>query len=52
MTVIIGSMFLVFGAGKIFILIFALVKIYCELFLNFEAYLNLAIEENAARAGK
>jgi Family of unknown function (DUF6498) len=40
LTVIIGSMFLVFGAGKIFILIFALVKIYCELYFTFERQMD------------
>lgn len=52
LTVIIGSMFLVFGGGKIFILIFALVKIYCELYLNFEGYLNLAMKKMQQESGK
>lgn len=34
-VVILGSMFLSFGAGKIFILIFVIVKIFFELFINF-----------------
>lgn len=41
-TVIVGSMFLVFGAGKFFIIIFALVKIFFELYINFESLLNKA----------
>lgn len=35
LVVIVGSMFLAFGAGKVFILILALVKIYFETFVNF-----------------
>jgi len=35
-TVILGSMFLAFGAGKIFILVFALVKIVFEVYVNYE----------------
>jgi hypothetical protein len=39
-VVIIGSIFLGLGAGKIFMLIFVLVKIYFEIFINFEAMLK------------
>ena len=42
-AVILGSMFLVFGAGKIFILVFAFVKIAFEVYLNYEGVLNKAI---------
>lgn len=35
-TVILGSMFLAFGAGKVFILVFALIKIFFEIFVDFE----------------
>ncbi len=41
-VVIAGSFFLVFGAGKIFILIFVLVKIFFELFVNLSRLLALA----------
>lgn len=41
-VVILGSMFLVFGAGKIFMLIFVSIKLYCDLFINFDAYLEKA----------
>lgn len=41
-VVIIGSMFLVFGVSKIFILILALVKIYFETCINFDRMLALA----------
>ena len=34
-TVIVGSMFLSFGAGKVFILIFAAIKIFFEVFIDF-----------------
>ena len=35
-TVILGSMFLSFGAGKVFILLFAAVKIFFEVFIDFD----------------
>jgi uncharacterized membrane protein len=35
-TVILGSMFLSFGAGKIFILVFALIKIFFEVIVDFD----------------
>jgi hypothetical protein len=41
-TVILGSMFLLFGAGKIFITVFALVKIFFELYINYDALLKKA----------
>jgi hypothetical protein len=42
-TVLLGSMFLVFGAGKIFILIFAIVKIFFELYVNYGGFLKKAL---------
>ncbi len=41
-VVILGSFFLTFGGGKIFILIFIIVKIFFELFINFERILAVA----------
>lgn len=41
-VVILGSMFLAFGAGKAFMLIFVAIKIYAEVFINFEAWLERA----------
>jgi hypothetical protein len=41
-VVILGSMFLSFGAGKIFILIFVVVKIFFELFINYNRLLAIA----------
>ncbi len=41
-TVIAGSMFLSFGAGKIFILIFALILIFFEVFVDFEGLIKKA----------
>lgn len=41
-VVILGSMFLTFGAGKIFILIFVLVKIFFELFVNYNRLMDVA----------
>ena len=46
-VVILGSMFLSFGAGKIFILIFIIVKIFFELSVNFNRL--LAIDEKRER---
>jgi hypothetical protein len=40
--VILGSMFLTFGAAKFFILIFVVVKIFFELFFNYERLLSIA----------
>ena len=41
-VVILGSMFLTFGAGKVFILVFVIVKIFFELFVNFDRLLVVA----------
>ena len=41
-VVILGSMVLAFGAGKIFMLIFVAIKIYAEVFISFDAYLEKA----------
>ena len=41
-TVIIGSMFLSFGAGKVFILVFALIKIFFEVYINFDLLIKKA----------
>ena len=41
-TVILGSMFLSFGTGKIFILVFALIKIFFEVFIDFDFLLRKA----------
>jgi Family of unknown function (DUF6498) len=40
-VVILGSMFLSFGASKIFILIFVVAKIFFELFVNFKRLLEI-----------
>ncbi|MCC7400024.1 MAG: hypothetical protein IT214_00910 [Chitinophagaceae bacterium] len=50
--VILGSMFLTFGAGKIFILIFAAVKIFVEVFLNFEGILNKSMQDMRKESGQ
>jgi hypothetical protein len=44
-TVILGSMFLSLGAGKVFILIFVLAKLAFELLMNFEALLKKSTED-------
>jgi hypothetical protein len=46
-TVILGSMFLTFNLGKPFILVFALVKIFVEIFLNFDRILSKAMNESS-----
>ncbi len=40
-VVILGSIFLSFGAGKVFILIFVIAKIFFELFINFNRLLEI-----------
>ena len=41
-TVILGSMFLSFGAGKVFILVFAAIKIFFEVFIDFDLIMKKA----------
>ncbi len=43
-TVIFGSLFLTLGAGKAFILVFALVKILFDLFVDYHGILNKAMK--------
>ena len=49
-VVILGSMFLTFGAGKLFILIFIIAKIFFELFVNFDRYLAVAEKRQRGKA--
>ena len=51
-TVILGSMFLVFGAGKIFILIFAGAKTFFELFVNYEGILEKTMADLKKKSGQ
>lgn len=51
-TVIIGSIFLSFGAGKIFILVFACIKIFFEVFLNYEASIEQVMEKMKKESGQ
>jgi hypothetical protein len=44
-TVILGSLFLTFGAGNIFVLVFALAKIFFDVYVNFESVLNKTMAE-------
>jgi hypothetical protein len=44
-TVILGSMFLTFGGGKAFILIFALAKILFDVYVNFDNAIDKAMEK-------
>ena len=51
-TVILGSMFLSFGLGKVFILVFALVKIFFEVWINYESFLDKAMSGLEKRSGQ
>jgi len=51
-TVILGSMFLSFGLGRIFILVFALGKIVVEVFMNFEGILRNMMDKQKEGSGK
>lgn len=51
-TVIVGSMFLTFGAGKLFILVFAIAKIFFEVYINYEGFLTKAMKEMEQQSGK
>ena len=56
-VVILGSIILGLGGGKIFMLVFVSVKIYFEVFLNYDRMLNLAekrqrIKDNIGESGK
>lgn len=51
-TVILGSLFLTFGAGKIFIIVFAAVKIFCEVYLSFDRVLNKAMADLKKQSGE
>ena len=42
LVVILGSMFLSFGAGKIFMLVFVVIKLWFELFFNFNRIMDVA----------
>jgi Family of unknown function (DUF6498) len=51
-TVILGSMFLSFGFGKGFILIFALVKIFFEVYINLDGYIDKSMEDFEKKSRK
>ena len=51
-TVIIGSIFLSFGAGKIFIIVFAGIKIFFEIYINFDRILENATADMKKESGK
>ena len=50
-AVIIGAIFLNFGAGKIFMLVFVAVKIYFEVFVNYDRMMNLAEKRQRIKDG-
>ena len=52
LTVILGSMFLSFGANKIFILVFALIKIFFEVFIDFDSLLRKAAKGELKGSGE
>ena len=51
-AVILGSMFLAFGAGKIFIVVFAAAKTFFEVFINHEGILNKSLNEMMKNSGQ
>ena len=51
-TVILGSMFLTFGVGKFFIFIFAAVKVFIEVFVNYDGILNKAMDDVKKESGE
>ena len=51
-AVIIGSIFLSFGAGKIFIIVFAGVKIFFEVYIDFDSILEKAMTGVKKESGK
>jgi hypothetical protein len=51
-TVILGSFVLVFGADKIFIFLFAVIKIFFTVFIDYEGFLNKSMPEEPSLSGK
>ena len=52
LTVIIGSMFLSFGAGKIFIIVFALAKTFFEVFIDYDGILKKSMADLEKKSGQ
>ena len=48
-TIIIGSIFLSFGAGKIFIAIFTLIKIYFSVYIDYSALMGRKMQQAAVQ---
>jgi len=51
-TVILGSIFLSFGAGKIFIIVFAATRIFFEIYLNMDGILSKAMSDMRKQSGE
>jgi len=51
-TVILGSIFLSFGAGKIFIIVFAATRIFFEIYLNMDGILSKAMANMRKESGE
>lgn len=51
-TVILGSMFLVFGAGKIFIIIFAAAKTFFEVYIDYDGILKKSMADLLKKSGQ
>jgi hypothetical protein len=51
-TVILGSMFLTFSFGKAFILVFALIKIFFEVYLNLDQLIDKSTAEVERKSGE
>jgi Family of unknown function (DUF6498) len=52
LTVLLGSLFLVLGGGKVFVLIFALVKTFVDVYINYDKILNKTIESEETKKGE
>lgn len=52
LTVILGSMFLIFGAGKIFIIVFAFVKTFFEVIIDYESILKKSMADLPKKSGQ
>lgn len=50
-TVILGSMFLQFGLDEIFMLIFVVIRIFFELYINYEKLLSRSMEQLKNKSG-
>jgi Family of unknown function (DUF6498) len=50
-VVIVGSMFLTLGGGKIFMIVFVVIKIIFEVYINFDKYIKIETEKEIKNKG-